>query len=128
MVRSTGSVGEDGYPRRAWDFLTGEIDHEVASYMRANGYDLHAYLEREWSSIGPHLVGKIHVFNPEMDHFYLPLAVYLLEEFLESTTDPYYGGDFVHGRPLKGHGWQPMTYAELIRTIHAHVQRRRPSR
>jgi hypothetical protein len=123
-----GPVGEDGYPRRVWDLETGEIDREVAEYMRDQGYDLRHYLESRWSEIGPHLVGKIHIYNPEMDHFYLPLAVYLLEEFLEGTTDPHYGGEVVHGRPLKGHGWHPMTNAELVRMMAEHVEKNRPRR
>ena len=32
-----------------------------------------------------------------MDSFYLNNAVYLMEEFLESTTDPYYDGEVVYG-------------------------------
>ena len=83
-----GPVGEDGYPRRLWDLETGVIDRAVAHYMRDNGYDLRHYLEANWSRIGPDLVGKIRVYNPEMDQFYLTYAVYLLEEFLEGTTGP----------------------------------------
>jgi len=116
-----GPVGEDGYPRRLWDLETGVIDREVAHYMRDNGYDLRHYLEKNWDRIGTFLVGKIRVYNPEMDSFYLPYAVYLLEEFLENTTDPYYGGEVIHGRPMKGHGWQPMTYAELARMMADHI-------
>jgi hypothetical protein len=121
-----GPVGEDGYPRRLWDLETGVIDREVAHYMRDNGYDLRYYIEKNWSKIGPHLVGKIRLYNPEMDDFYLPLAVYLLEDFLESTTDPYYGGEVIHGRPMKGHGWQPMTYAELALMMAEHIAKNAP--
>ena len=96
-----GPTDEDGYPRRLWDLETGVIDREVAHYMRDNGYDLRHYLEENWFRIGPDLVGKIRIYNPEMDQFYLPYAVYLLEEFLEGTTDPHYRGEFVHGRPMK---------------------------
>jgi len=32
-----------------------------------------------------------------MDNFYLNNAVYLIEEFLESTKNPYYGGDVDYG-------------------------------
>ena len=32
-----------------------------------------------------------------MDNFYLNNAVYLLEDFLEKTTDPYYGGEVDYG-------------------------------
>ena len=77
-----GPVGADGYPRRLWDLETGVIDREVAFYMRDNGYDLRHYLAGNWSRIGPDLVGKIRLYNPEMDQFYLSYAVYLLEEFL----------------------------------------------
>jgi len=116
-----GPVGDDGYPRRLWDLKTGVIDREVAYYMRDNGYDLRYYLEKNWPVIGSSLKGKIRIYNPEMDSFYLPYAVYLLEEFLESTTDPYYAGEVIHGRPMKGHGWQPMTYAELARMMADHI-------
>ncbi len=32
-----------------------------------------------------------------MDNFYLNNAVYLIEEFLESTKNPYYGGEVDYG-------------------------------
>jgi hypothetical protein len=32
-----------------------------------------------------------------MDNYYLNNAVYLVEEFLESTKDPYYGGEVDYG-------------------------------
>lgn len=121
-----GPVGKDGYPRQLWDLKTGKIDREVASYMRDNGYDLRDYAEKNWSKIGPKLVGKIRIYNPEMDHFYLPYAVYLMEEFLEKTKNPYYAGEIIHGRPMKGHGWQPMTNAELIRMMADHITKNSP--
>ena len=42
-----GPVGADGYPRPLWDARTGKIDHEVALYMRDNGYDLRYYAEKK---------------------------------------------------------------------------------
>ena len=122
-----GPSDADGYPRRLWDLETGVIDREVAHYMRDNGYDLRHYLEENWSRIGPDLVGKIRIYNPEMDQFYLPYAVYLLEEFLESTTDPHYDGEFVHGRPMKGHGWSPFTNADLVRRMADHIAATAPA-
>ena len=89
-------VGEDGYPRRLWDKLTGEIDHEVAEHWREN-YDLRYILERDWEILGPKLEGKIHIYCGDMDNYYLNNAVYLMEDFLESTTDPYYGGVVDYG-------------------------------
>ncbi|MEZ4589357.1 MAG: alpha/beta hydrolase-fold protein [Gemmatimonadales bacterium] len=122
-----GPVGADGYPRRLWDLGTGLIDREVAIAMRDGGYDLTHYLREHWSRIGGQLAGKIHVYTGDMDQFYLAPSVYLLEEFLESTTDPYYAGEFGYGRPMKGHGWQPWTNADLIRLMADHVARRAPA-
>ncbi|MYN64127.1 MAG: hypothetical protein F4X11_03735 [Acidobacteria bacterium] len=122
-----GPTDADGYPRRLWDLETGVIDREVAHHMRDNGYDLRHYLEENWPRIGPDLVGKIRIYNPEMDQFYLPYAVYLLEEFLEGTTDPHYGGEFVHGRPMKGHLWSPFTNAELVRRMADHISGNAPA-
>lgn len=116
-----GPIGNDGYPERVWDFETGDIDHEVADYMRDNGYDLRHYMEENWDEIGPDLVGKIKIYNPEMDDFFLPLAVYLLEDFLENRSDPHYEGEIIHGRPMKGHGWSPITNAELVREIYGKI-------
>ena len=89
-------VGEDGYPKPIWDKLTGEIDSEVAEYWREN-YDLRHILSRDWTTLGPKLEGKIHVFCGDMDNYYLNNAVYQMEEFLESTTHPYYGGVVDYG-------------------------------
>ncbi len=125
-VATYGPVGEDGYPKPLWDHRTGEIDHEVADYMREHGYDLSHYIETNWPEIGPKLVGKLRIYCGDMDHYYLNEAVYLLEEFLESTKDPYYDGAFIYGRPQKGHGWHPMTNAELIREMAEHITARAP--
>jgi hypothetical protein len=122
-----GPVGRDGYPRQLWDLRTGRIDREVAHYMRDNGYDLRHYLQQNWSRIGPSLAGKLHILTGDMDDFYLGPAVYLLEDFLESTQTPYYGGSFRYGRPMKGHGWQPMTNADLLREMAAHIARNAPA-
>ena len=89
-------VGENGYPARLWDKYTGEINHEVAQYWKEN-YDLRYILERDWDKLGPKLQGKIHVYCGDMDNYYLNNAVYLMEDFLESTTDPYYGGEVDYG-------------------------------
>ncbi len=89
-------VGPDGYPKPIWDKLTGEIDREVAEYWREN-YDLRHILERDWKTLGPKLKGKIHIYVGDMDNYYLNNAVYLMEAFLESTTDPYYEGEVDYG-------------------------------
>lgn len=122
-----GPIGDDGYPKPLWDPTTGNIDHSVAAYMRAHGYDLRYYLQSNWPRIGPSLVGKIHIFCGDMDNYYLNLAVYLMQDFLADTKAPYYGGSFQYGRPMKGHGWQPTTNFELIKTITEQISKNTPS-
>jgi hypothetical protein len=89
-------MGEDGYPVRLWDKETGVINPEIAEYWREN-YDLRHILERDWASLGPKLEGKLHIYTGDMDNYYLNNAVYLAEAFLESTTEPYYGGEVDYG-------------------------------
>jgi len=89
-------VGQNGYPKPIWNKLTGEIDSEVAEYWREN-YDLRYILERDWKTLGPKLEGKIHIYCGDMDNYYLNNAVYLTEEFLESTVNPYYNGEIDYG-------------------------------
>ena len=89
-------MGEEGYPVRLWDKATGEIDHEVAEYWREN-YDLTHILRRDWATLGPKLAGKLNIYVGDMDNYYLNNAVYLTEEFLESTENPYYGGEVDYG-------------------------------
>jgi hypothetical protein len=88
--------GSDGYPQRIWDKMTGEINPEVAEFWKEN-YDLRYILERDWEKLGADLQGKIHIFCGDMDNYYLNNAVYLMEEFLESTTNPYYEGEVDYG-------------------------------
>lgn len=123
-----GPVGNDGYPRALWDPLTGKIDKEVALYMRDHGFDLRYNLEKNWPQIGRDLVGKIHVYCGDMDNYYLNLAVYQLEEFLTSTADPKSEAVFEYGRPMKPHGWQPFTNAELVRLMAARIKKTAPER
>jgi hypothetical protein len=89
-------VGKDGYPKRIWDKLTGEIDPEVANYWKEN-YDLAYILKRDWDKLGPKLKGKINIYCGDMDNYYLNNAVYLMEDILESTTQPYYDGEVDYG-------------------------------
>jgi len=120
-----GPTDADGYPAALWDKRTGHMNHDVADYMRDHGYDLRVYLQNHWSTVGTPLRGKIHVVVGEMDSYYLNLACYLLQDFLDSTTAPRYDGSFTYGRPLKPHGWQPWTDAAFVRmafdTIQAHA-------
>jgi hypothetical protein len=63
-------------------------------------------MERDWKTLGPKLVGKLHVKVGTRDTYYLDRAVHMLEDFLEGTKQPgrgpYYGGDFEYG-PYQPH-------------------------
>jgi hypothetical protein len=88
--------GPDGYPRRLWNKVTGEIDHEVAKYWE--NYDLSHILRRDWNKgLGEKLKGKLFIYVGDMDNYYLNNAVYLVEDFLKQTKDPHYGGEVAYG-------------------------------
>jgi hypothetical protein len=111
-----GPVGEDGYPAPIYDKVTGEIDHKVAEYWREH-YDLEAILERNWAKLGPKLEGKIHIYVGSDDTYFLNNAVYLMEDFLNSTKNPPYGGEVAYG-PRAEHCWNgdptlPNAYSRL---------------
>jgi hypothetical protein len=122
-----GPTDHDGYPAPIWNDSTGVINTAVAQFWRTHDYDIRDYLARNWSRVGPDLAGKIHVYCGDMDNYYLNLAVYLLDDYLSGTTSPPYGGSFSYGRPLKGHGWQPMSSADLVRLMADHVAKHAPA-
>ncbi len=112
-----GPIGADGYPVRLWDRLTGHIDKAAAAYWRDRGYDLTWNMVHNWSKIGPQLAGKMHMYVGDMDNHYLNLAVYIMEEEASKLTNPKANFVFDYGRPMKPHGWQPMTNAEMVRMM-----------
>jgi hypothetical protein len=89
-------VGSDGYPQPIFNKETGEIDRNVAAYWKEH-YDLSAILQRNWSTLGPKLEGKLHIYCGGADNFFLNDAVYLVEDFLKTTTNPPYDGEVKYG-------------------------------
>lgn len=111
-----GPVGTDGYPQPIFDKETGEIDHKVADYWREH-YDVEAILERDWKTLGPKLEGKIHIYVGSDDTYMLNDAVYRMEDFLNTTKNPAYGGEVTYG-PRAEHCWNgdptlPNAYSRL---------------
>ena len=97
-------VGADGYPKPIWNKRTGEIDRDVAKYWREN-YDLVDIMRRDWENgLGEKLRGKIHLYVGELDNYYLESAVYLAQDFLESTRNPKFEGVIDYGRRAE-HCW-----------------------
>jgi hypothetical protein len=110
-------VGTDGYPKPIWDKRSGEIDRTVAEHWREN-YDLSRILQRDWEKgLGQKLRGKLFIYVGDMDNYYLNNAVYLVEEFLESTRNPPYEGEVDYGDRAE-HCWngdhtRPNAYSRL---------------
>jgi hypothetical protein len=122
-----GPVGDDGYPKPLFDHITGVIDTTVAQYYKEH-FDLRYYMEKNWDWLGPKLVGKLHFICGDMDNFYLNQALYKMEEFLENTTEPYYEGSFIWGRPNKGHCWAPWgrDIEELYEIMYKYISQNEP--
>ena len=110
----------DGYPQPIFDKQTGAIDHGTAEYWRQH-YDLDAILQRDWTTLGQKLRGKLHLFVGSDDTYFLNNAVYLMEDFLKQTGTPGHGvpyeGEVLYG-PRAEHCWngdpaQPNWYSRL---------------
>ena len=69
-----------GDPVPLFDRSTGRVDPAVARAWEP--FDIRLKLEREWSSRGPKLAGKIHVYAGEVDTFLLEGAAKLLKDAL----------------------------------------------
>lgn len=121
-----GPIGDDGYFKPLFNKRTGEMDSTVAEYWREN-FDLRYYLEKNWSEVGPKLVGKLNIITGHMDNFYLNQGVYHMEEFLESTKNPYYDGTVTYGPKQKGHRWRPYSQVDLIYKMAEHIEKNRPA-
>jgi hypothetical protein len=91
-----GPVGPDGYPAQIFNKETGEIDPRIAAYWKEH-YDLSDILQRNWSTLGPKLRGKLRIYVGSADNYMLNNAVYLIEDFLKSTTNPPYEGEVKYG-------------------------------
>jgi Putative esterase len=91
-----GPVGKDGYPQPIFNKETGEIDPVTAAYWKEH-YDLSAILQKNWSTLGSKLEGKIHVYVGSADTYFLNDGVYYLEDVLNATKNPPYGGEVKYG-------------------------------
>jgi hypothetical protein len=120
-----GPLGADGYFKPLFDKRTGAIDRSVAEYWREH-YDLLEYMKRNWTTLGPKLVDKIHVYTGTMDNFFLNNSTKDLENWMKTTTNPHYEGFFLYGDG-KGHCWQgPETVPERLKQMAAHIARHKP--
>ncbi len=121
-----GPVGADGYFKPLFDKKTGVIDPSVAQYWKEH-YDLRQYLEKNWSTVGPKLVGKLNVICGRMDDFFLNFGVYKMEDFLTKAQNPAYEGSFTFGE-RGGHSWRPYSNTELLRKMDAQIRKMAPNK
>ena len=107
--------GADGLPVPLWNPQSGAINHAVAEQWKK--YDIRAYLEANWPTLGPKLRGKLHITVGDADNYFLNNAVHLLDAFL-SKAEPKYEGSILYG-PGEGHVWTNLTEAQLLAEMNA---------
>jgi Putative esterase len=121
-----GPLGDDGYFKPLYDKRTGVIDHAVASYWRDH-FDLLEYLKRNWTTVGPKLVDKLHIYTGTMDSYYLDVAVRQLQDWMRTTQSPHYTPFVEYGlfRPHCYSGDVPTAYR--LREMAAFGERHMPA-
>jgi hypothetical protein len=120
-----GPVGTNGFFRPLIDPSNGAIDRAVADYWKAH-YDLLAYMQRNWPTLGPKLVDKLYIYVGDMDTYQLDKGVVLLEQWMKTTTNPHYPGFFMYG-DRKPHCWSgPVTQAERLKEMAQFIVRKKP--
>lgn len=81
-----GPKGKDDLPSLMFDPITGEIDHAIAAQWEK--YDLKKILEKNWTTLGPKLQGKIWIWTGDMDGYYSNVATRFLKMYLDKTENP----------------------------------------
>lgn len=118
-----GPCGENGYPVRVWDPITGEINKDTVAYWQEH-FDINYYLQNNWDTIGQSLVGKLHLRGGDMDNYYLNLSQYLVTDFLESAEPAYEGYSVTF--PRMGHTGN-ISNKDLVTEIAQHMVTYGPS-
>lgn len=108
-----GPKGKDGLPSLMFDPVTGEIDHTIAKQWEK--YDLKKVLERNWTTLGPKLQGKIYIWMGDMDGLYSNVATRFLQKFLDKTENPKSDAT-VRFTAMAGHGqeWSDKAVLTMI--------------
>ncbi len=120
-----GPLGADGYFEPLFDKRTGAINPKVAEYWREH-FDLLEHLKRNWTTLGPKLVDKIHVYVGDADTYQLDRATRAMEVWMKTTQNPHYEGFFMFGDG-KPHCWSgPGTITDRVRDMAQHAMRHKP--
>jgi len=115
--------GDGGRPLPLFNRVTGEIDPAVAHAWEK--FDTSRILRDNWSTLGPKLKGKIHIYVGTADSFHLETSVGLLDQQLKNL-----GADaevtYVPGRnhfDLYDGGLSIQIAREIYAVAHAHNHR-----
>ena len=108
-----GPKGADGLPSLMFDPVTGKIDHTIA--VQWEKYDLKKVLEKNWSTLGPKLEGKIWIWTGDADGLYSNVATRFLKMYLDSTKNPKSDAK-ISFTPLAGHcqEWSDKVLLEMV--------------
>jgi len=120
-----GPVGEDGYFEPVYNKRTGEIYPRVVQYWKEH-FDLLYYMQRNWPTLGPKIVDKLHVYVGDADTYFLDRAVREMDAWMKTTQNPHYEGFFMYG-DNKPHCWSgPGSALDRIRDMAEYGLRKRP--
>jgi len=120
-----GPQGADGYFAPLFNKRTGEIDPAVAQYWKEH-YDLLYHLQKNWSTIGPRIVDKLHVYTGTADTYLLNNSTRQMQEWMKTTTNPHYEGYFLYGDG-KPHCWSgPVNTGERLKEMAQHIMAHKP--
>jgi hypothetical protein len=119
-----GPIGADGYPQRLWDKRTGAIDHNVAAYWKQH-FDLRNILQSRWSTLGPQIKDKLHVYVGDADTYNLNMGVRAMDGFLQTAKNPNFGGSVTY-QPMAPHCWGPRG-KQLFDTITGYIDSHAPA-
>ncbi len=108
-----GPKGKDGLPSLMFDPVTGKIDHTIAKQWEK--YDLKKVLEKQWSTLGPKLQGKLWIWTGDMDGLFSNVATRFLKAYLDATQNPKSDAE-IHFTPMAGHcqEWSDKTVIERV--------------
>jgi len=121
-----GPVGEDGYFEPLFDKMTGTMHPKVAQYWKDHS-DLRYYMEKNWFTLGPQIVDRLHIYVGDADNFFLNNGVHRMQEWMAKTENPHYEGYFVYGA-MKGHCYSgPENSADRLKQMAEYIMAKMPA-
>ncbi len=117
-----GPIAADGYPQRIWDKRSGAIDHQVAEYWKQH-FDLRYLLEKNWTTLGPLVTDKLHIYVGDADTYNLNMGVRAMDALLQTAKNPSFQGAITY-QPMAPHCWGPPAealYGTMTGFMQAHA-------